>query len=155
MEIWVSAPKPESSFSPGPPRGPRNLLRLEENITDIWLRLANVQIENLSWKELITRYDKPGNFFYLDPPYYGCPDYMHNFEPEDFEDLAKHLANIGGKFMLSINDRPEVREIFKEFCYKEVSLLYTVGQEKPVKANELIYANYELKEAREPNLLSE
>lgn len=131
-------------------RTPRvNILRLEEEMSDIHIRLANVRIENLSWRKLIPRYDKPNTFFYCDPPYYKCPDYKHNFTPEDFIELSDTLQNIQGKFMLSINDHPDIRSIFQGFNYKEVSLLYTVGQNGPVEANELIYSNYEFRKKRD------
>ncbi|MCP3944583.1 MAG: DNA adenine methylase, partial [Desulfobacteraceae bacterium] len=128
-------------------RTPRiNLLRLEEEMSAIHLRLSDVRIENLSWKDLITRYDRPDTFFYCDPPYHGCPDYKHNFILEDFVALADSLKSVEGQFMLSINDHPEIRQVFKDFNHKEVSLLYTVSQKGPVEANELIYSNYEFKE---------
>ncbi len=137
-------------------RTPRiNIVRLEEEMSDIYLRLANVRIENLSWKDFITRYDKPETFFYCDPPWYGCLDYKHNFLLKDYIDLADTLKGIQGQFMLSINDHPEMLEVFKDFNQKEVSLLYTVGQKGPVEANELIYSNYELKENKNMSLFAD
>ena len=62
------------------------------------------------------------------------------------------MKDIQGKFMLSINDHPDIRKVFKDFNQKEVSLLYTVGQKGPVEANELIYSNYELKETEDLSL---
>ena len=109
----------------GPPR--INLLRIEEEMSEIHLRLTGVHIENLPWKDLITRYDGPDVFFYCDPPYYKCRDYKHNFTLKDFKALAKHLAGIKGKFMLSINDHPDMRQVFRDFNYKKVSLLYTMN----------------------------
>jgi len=134
----------------GPPR--INLMRLGEDMTDIWMRLSGVHIENLSWKDLITRYDGPDVFFYCDPPYYQCPDYKHNFVLEDFISMADQLAGINGKFMLSIKDHPDIREVFKAFNRKEVSLLYTVSPKGPVEAQELIYSNFELKRRAEMTL---
>lgn len=128
----------------GPPR--INLLRLEEEMSAVHLRLINVWIENLSWKELISRYDRPATFFYCDPPYYKCPDYKHNLKLEDFIEMAEFLKRIQGRFMLSINDHPDIREVFKDFRRKSVSLLYTVATTGPVEVNELIYSNFELKE---------
>lgn len=131
-------------------RSPRiNLLRIEEEMSEIHIRLANVRIENLSWRELIERYDKPDIFFYCDPPYYQCPDYKHNFKTEDFLEMAEVLKTIQGKFMLSINDHQDIREIFNGFNYKEVSLLYSIGQNGPTEAKELIYSNFEFKEHKE------
>lgn len=63
------------------------------------------------------------------------------------------LAYIGGKsklakqIILSINDHPDIRDVFKAFDYKKVSLLYTVSQKGPTEANELIFSNFELKES--------
>ena len=100
------------------------------------------------WSELITRYDRPETFFYCDPPYYLCLDYKHNFVLEDFISMADQLGRIKGKFMLSINDHPDIREVFKDFGHKEVSLLYTKGQKGPTEANELIFTNFEMQRNR-------
>jgi len=130
-------------------RTPRiNLLRLEEEMSAIHLRLAHVRIENLFWEEFIRRYDRPDVFFYCDPPYYQCADYKHNFVLADFIALAKVLKGLQGKFMLSINDHPEIREVFKGFNHKNITLLYTVSQAGPTETHELIYSNFEFKEKR-------
>ena len=62
--------------------------------------------------------------------------------------MADQLSRIKGKFMLSINDHPDIREVFKDFGHKEVSLLYTVGQKGPTEANELIFTNFEMQRNR-------
>lgn len=137
-------------------RTPRiNFLRLEEEMSEVHLRLSRVRIENLPGHELIHRYDRADSFFYCDPPYYQCPDYKHNFEKEDFQRLADVLSCIRGKFLFSINDHPDIRAIFNEFNCKPVSLLYTVGQKGPITANELIYSNFEMKERNPPTLFSD
>jgi len=117
-----------------------NLLRIEEEMSTVHLRLAHVRIENLKWQDLIKRYDRPDTFFYCDPPYHHHPDYKHNLVLEDYVEMAKILMTIKGKFILSINDHPEMREVFKAFNIKPVSLLYSVGK-KPTKAKELIISN--------------
>lgn len=130
------------TFGVQPDRIPRvNLLRLEEEMSAVHLRLAQVWIENLSWENLIPRYDRPDTLFYCDPPYHECPDYNHNLVLEDYVSLAETLAGIKGKFMLSINDHPEMREVFKQFPQRGVSLTYSVGK-KPTKAKELLIQNY-------------
>jgi DNA adenine methylase len=52
-----------------------NLLRIEEELSMVHLRLARVYVENLPYEQVILRFDRPHTFFYLDPPYYGCEDY--------------------------------------------------------------------------------
>ena len=95
---------------------------------------------------MINRFDKPGTFFYLDPPYYGNEkEYGEGiFYREDFGKLREMLANIKGKFILSINDHPKTREIFKEFKIAKVKTNYNagawIGKNKPV--TELLISNY-------------
>ncbi|NOW46167.1 DNA adenine methylase [Novosphingobium sp. SG751A] len=92
-------------------------------------RLAGVVIERLPWADFVARYDRAGTLFYLDPPYHGCEgDYGKGmFGREEFEQMAQVLRRIEGRFILSINDRPEVRRIFAEFQIEEVGVRYTVG----------------------------
>lgn len=92
-----------------------NLTNIETELSDAHIRLHRVMIENLNYLDCITRYDRPHTFFYIDPPYYDCEnDYGENmFNKSDFERLAAQLASIEGKFLLSINDRPQIRELFK------------------------------------------
>ncbi len=40
-----------------------------ERLPEIHKRLRGVQIENIDYRQLIEKYDRPGTFFYLDPPY--------------------------------------------------------------------------------------
>lgn len=124
-----------------------NLTTLEPMLEDLHARLAGVVIECLDYAEFIRRYDRPGVLFYLDPPYWGCEnDYGKDmFSPADFESLAELLAGIKGKFLLSINDRPEVRELFSAFRLYEVETTYTIAKTgNRAKRAELIVHNYQL-----------
>lgn len=93
-------------------------------------RLAGVTIECLNYDDFISRYDRPHTLFYLDPPYWGCEnDYGKDlFARSDFEKLAAQLADIKGKFILSLNDTPEVREIFKAFPIESVKTSYSIAK---------------------------
>ena len=92
-------------------------------------RLSGVVVECLPYADLIRRYDSPGTLFYLDPPYSGGEtDYGKGiFERDDFARLAEQLAGIAGRFILSINDTPEIRDAFKGFQMQEVRTQYTVS----------------------------
>lgn len=58
--------------------------------------------------------------------------------------LAEQLAGIEGKVMLSINDVPEIREIFGGFRLQEVQTKYSVGQATRAKdVPELLVMNYD------------
>jgi len=117
-----------------------NLLRIEEELSDVYLRLSRVVIENLKWQELIKRYDRPGTFFYLDPPYWKKPYYEHNLTPQDYNVMAHALADIKGSFILSINDVPEIRKIFSDFQIMPVSFAYSVSKKNTV-GKELLISN--------------
>lgn len=107
-------------------------------------RLTSVVIERLDWADFIGRYDRPGTLFYLDPPYYGCEgDYGRDmFDRGQFETMAEVLGQLAGRFILSINDHPEVRRIFAGFEFEEVEARYTIGgMDKSSKFGELIISN--------------
>jgi DNA adenine methylase len=90
-------------------------------------------------KALIPRYDRPGTLFFLDPPSWGNEgDYGAGlFGRDDFDVLAGLLATIKGRFILTLNDRPEVRAMFARFDQHQVGLSYRLSGH-PTPARELI-----------------
>ncbi len=122
-----------------------NVSRLEPVLAEIHDRLAGVVIEQLGYADFIRRYDTPGTLFYLDPPYWGCEtDYGQDvFGRGDFERLAAQLGAIKGRFLLSINDTPGAREVFRSFRMLEFDTIYSVSAGAAKKARELVIANFE------------
>lgn len=112
---------------------------LEGLLQDVHDRLEGVYIERLPYDVFIRRYDRPGALFYLDPPYAGCEgDYGPGvFSPADFEHLSTLLEAIEGRFILSINDTPEIRQTFARFTIEPVDVAYRVSG-KVTPARELI-----------------
>lgn len=117
-----------------------NLTTLEPLLADIHHRLASVTIESLDWADFIDRYDRPETLFYLDPPYWGSEgDYGRElFGRDQFGLMAERLATLKGRFILSINDVPAVRDVFGRFHLEEVGLRYSVGGGTGTAARELI-----------------
>lgn len=117
--------------------------KIIQSIQELHKRLSGVYIECLPYQDFISHYDRTDTLFYLDPPYWGCEnDYGKGiFNKADFENLAKLLKRIKGKFIMSINDVPEIRQIFKAFYIKEVQTLYTTGLQPGKKASELLISN--------------
>jgi DNA adenine methylase len=107
-----------------------DVTKLGPMLEDLHTRLAGVMIECLPYGEFIGRYDRPETLFYLDPPYWGCEsDYGRPlFERADFERLARLLEGLRGRFILSLNDVPEVREIFGAFEIEAVQTSYSVSR---------------------------
>jgi DNA adenine methylase len=92
-------------------------------------RLAGVVIECLTWPELLRRYDRPATLFYVDPPYWGGEeDYGEGvFARQDFEALAEALSGLRGRFVLSLNDTPGVRQVFRRFEIEAVETTYSIS----------------------------
>ncbi|MCB1363610.1 MAG: DNA adenine methylase [Rhodobacteraceae bacterium] len=107
-----------------------NLSTLEPMLEDLHSRLSGVVIECLDWPDFLRRYDGDGTVFYLDPPYWGCEaDYGRSmFARADFAALAGQLAGLRGRFLMSINDVPEIRSTFARFRIVPVQTTYTVGK---------------------------
>ena len=107
---------------------PLHITNLEETIMEVHWRMKRVTIENLDAVACITKYDRPHTFFYLDPPYYETAGYADPFCHGDYVRLRAALDQIKGKFLLSLNDHPQVREIFKGFKIQRVTLKYSIGR---------------------------
>lgn len=125
-------------------RGARfDIHALSEALQDVHRRLSRVTIECLPYAEVIRRYDRSDALFYLDPPYWGNEDdYGAPFKRADFHVLLEALERMEGRFVMSINDRPEVRELFGVFKMEAVSVPYTVGGGKRQRPfGELIITN--------------
>lgn len=134
------------SFSIATSSRPRlNLLRVEEELSAVHLRLSRVYVENRPFEVIIPRFDKPDTFFYVDPPYYGCEDYYGRgiFKRDDFQRLYEILEGIAGQFMMSINDAGEIRALFKKFYIEEVETAYSAaGGIRKKRVKELLITNY-------------
>lgn len=117
-----------------------NVNRLGPLLEAIHERMAGVVIECLPWQQFLSRWDRPGMLFYLDPPYYGNEgDYgPGRFRREEFGELANVLRELRGRFILSLNDRPEVRKLFAGFETEEVDCAYSIRGGKPKPVRELL-----------------
>lgn len=115
-------------------------------------RLRRVVIYNRDFENLIRLRDSPGSFFYCDPPYYGTESYYSavNFTEKDHRRLANVLFGLEGKFLLSYNDCPQIRELYsKPGIYLEsIERLNNLRQqvEGGCMYAELLISNYDTNE---------
>ncbi len=115
-------------------------------------RLQKVVIENKDFEKLIKQYDRPESFFYCDPPYYETEDYYEDvgFTTKDHQRLANTLCNMEGKFLLSYNDCPEIRDLYKKpgITIESTSRLSNIAQryEPGKQYAELLISNYDTTE---------
>lgn len=104
-------------------------------------RLSGVWIECLTWQDFIKRWDRPHTLFFLDPPYWGSEHYYGRdaFKREEFEQLAEALKGLRGRFILTLNDVPEIREMFAWASIETVDLSYSLaGAGRSKAAREIV-----------------
>jgi site-specific DNA-adenine methylase len=66
------------------------------------------------------------------------------FSRDDFQKLRDILSGIKGKFIMSINDTPEIRKLYKGFHTEVVATTYSAGgANKKKSVNELLIMNYQ------------
>jgi DNA adenine methylase len=99
-----------------------------------------VRIERRDWKDIVKAYDKPGTFFYLDPPYDA------KFVP----DLVRVLPGLKGSWLLSFGDNPELARglAAKGIHVNRVTVTNTIkkpGAATSTLRKELLAANYPIK----------
>ena len=117
-----------------------DITKLGPMLDDLHSRLSGVVIECLPYGDFITRYDRAETLFYLDPPYWGSEKIYGKelFSRADFTRLEAALKRLQGRFIISLNDRPEVRELFGDFDLEAVQTTYTPAAGKAMKAAKLI-----------------
>lgn len=124
------------SFSCSALRNSRwNAERVERRLRGVHHRLAGVVIEQLPFDAFIARWDRPTTLFYVDPPYWGREGYYGKglFAPADFERLATVLRGVRGRFLLSINDAPEIRALFAWATIEEEPITYKISTKNVVE----------------------
>jgi DNA adenine methylase len=134
-----------SNAKPGKNR--RSLASVRETLQRTAERLASVQIEQRDFADILARYDSPGSFLYLDPPYV---EFQGNgrYDPLDGArrvEMFRAIAKLKGKCLVSFDDHPEIRALAAKHKLHvcEVSVPYTIaGGHKGSDAAELLIANY-------------
>ena len=132
------------SFGTATTSRPRfNIFTLEQDLADAHYRLTGTTIEHLDWQQVIAKYDRPHTLFYCDPPYWQTEGYGVEFAWEQYEAMAQLSKTIKGQMLISINDHPDIRALFKHLPVVEVAYQYTVGGNgKQAECTELIYGTW-------------
>ena len=131
---------------------PFSFLNLFTLIESVGKRLTCTVIENQDFEILIRHYDRIGAFFYCDPPYFTTEKmYQCRFTPDDHLRLFRVLSSIKGKVLLSYNDCPEVKEIYKDFYFYSFKRIHSMAQkyEAGKEFGEILIANYDLTERKQ------
>ena len=110
-------------------------------------KIKNLSIECLDFeKSILKNEDK---FLYLDPPYclppekcnlYGRTGQLHkNFKHEKLRDILRGR----GQWLLSYNDCPEIRDLYRGYFFKKLQWPYSIGKNKT--SNEVLIFSKDLK----------
>jgi DNA adenine methylase len=126
--------------------GPQPQITKIKKIAEYVNKLKDTILTNEDYKIIIEKFDSPNTFFFLDPPYEESKKKnIYNHPHMDFEEFVNILTNITGKFLLTINDSPYIRRLFKDYVIVPIIVKpqgpSTIGN---LDRNELIIMNYEL-----------
>lgn len=117
--------------------------KLKKNIELYQQILGNYTILHKDYKFLINKYDSPTTFFYLDPPYYNLYSGAYETGEINHEELFKLLDNIKGYFLLSYNDTPYIRNLYKDYYITDfISKQANLGRGGLRLVSELLISNY-------------
>ena len=93
----------------------------KELYEQVKLKFGAIICFNLDYKEIFKNYNDDENiFFYIDPVYLDRGHYYknHTFHTEkDHIELSDILKKIKGRFLLSYQDRPLMRELYKDYNF--------------------------------------
>ena len=84
-------------------------------------KLQKIDIcENISFEEVIEKYDSSTTYFYCDPPYWSTELYysLHRFGKEQHYQLMECLHNLQGKFSLSYYDFCELSDMYPKNVFR-------------------------------------
>lgn len=109
--------------------------------------LAGVVLVNKDYEDVIDKYDAVDAFFFIDPPYEGTPKasgYSLGSETFDYNRLAMVLRKVRGRFLMTLNDSPYIRSLFKGLKIVPLNVYTTWGNSSGGldRRKELILMNY-------------
>lgn len=112
--------------------------------TDKWKKLLNgTIIRNECFMKIIKEFDKEDSFFFIDPPYSANKaswGYAH--AEVNYDELNEILMALKGKFILTLDDTPQNREIFNSFTCIPFNVRYTLNGGKRNVGSEILFKNY-------------
>jgi DNA adenine methylase len=107
-------------------------------------RLKNVVVENKNALQLIVERDREDSLIYADPPYYQAEKiYRIKCSSRFHIRLWQKLMACKGRFILSYNDCPFVRQLYKDCYILAFERGNPLAKEKGATYKELLITNYD------------
>lgn len=121
-----------------------NIRRFRYQIQLASIRLQDVVIENRDAISLIPERDCPTGLIYNDPPYYEAERlYEAQFTKQDHVRLYHALRACKGYVVVSYNDCPYIRNLYKDFFILTIRRNNPMTKKKGAEYGELIITNYD------------
>lgn len=104
-----------------------------------------IELTSMDAVELIKHYKRTPaqkTFCYLDPPYYvkGRDLYLNYYNDDDHRAIAQAIKKYKGKWIISYDAVPFLKDLYKDYRQQEYYLSYSAGN--PSKGKELmVYSN--------------
>lgn len=88
---------------------------LIERVIQFQKRFNTVVIEQLDYQRLLTNYDHPNNFIFLDPPY-GVSDVRNydGFTDEQLTEFRDRVESLKSRWIVTLDDSPLNRSLWKK-----------------------------------------
>ena len=113
-----------------------------DNLPEYKHLLSHATITQKDYKDILKKYDSPTTFFFLDPPYENTSSDFYNDTIINYEEMRDLLRNLQGWFLLTLNDSPYIRKVFKEFNIQPIQVNTELKKNNSRTRNELIIRNY-------------
>lgn len=118
-----------------------NKADLIERIESVAEYKDRIELTSVDAVELIKRYKctpTEKTLCYLDPPYFvkGRDLYLNYYNDDDHRNIAQAIKKFKGKWIISYDAVPFIKELYKDYRQEEYYLSYSAGN--PVKGREII-----------------
>tara|TARA_R110000822_G_scaffold73631_1_gene176961 strand:- start:166 stop:918 length:753 start_codon:yes stop_codon:yes gene_type:complete len=112
--------------------------------TNKWKKwLEGTIIKNECLMKIIKESDNENAFFFIDPPYSANrASWGYNHTEINYDALNEILMALKGKFILTLDDTPQNRDIFSSFELVTFTVRYTVNGAKRKYGSEILFKNY-------------
>lgn len=131
-----------------------NKVDLINRVKKIAKRKKNIRLYNEDAVNLIDKIQKEtkdnNTIFYFDPPYYlkASTLYMNHYQYGDHKQVSEKIKNIQNiHWIVSYDNVPEIKELYKEFSKKEYSFKHTAYDSRDGK--EILFFSNKLKQPQE------
>lgn len=110
-------------------------------------RLDGVVIRNEDYEKVMREFDSKDTLFFCDPPYEGTSEGIGYAQQNefDFKRFANVCSSVKGKVVITINDSPNIRELFKKFYIQGILITGKKSSKEGVGTKtrkELIITNF-------------